>query len=119
MLMGVQTFRFDAIIERLRLRVKKIVLKYSKKREKMGTLCSRVRFVLGTLYTGYGFGQGRFVLLRGLFVGGRFVEGTLCRFSPTISISRETIATETRNRGIDNMIEALMEQFGPQKVKLH
>ena len=51
--------------------------------------------------------------------GGRIVEGTLCIVSPTISISRETIATETRNRGIDNMIEALMEQFGPQKVKLH
>ena len=55
----------------------------------------------------------------GRFVGGRIVEGTLCIVSPTISISRETIATETRNRGIDNMIEALMEQFGPQKVKLH
>ena len=51
--------------------------------------------------------------------GGRIVEGTLYIVSPTISISRETIATETRNRGIDNMIEALMEQFGPQKVKLH
>ena len=70
-----------------------------------------------TLCRGYSL-QGD-ALWGGRFVGGRIVEGTLCIVSPTISISRETIATETRNRGIDNMIEALMEQFGPQKVKLH